>query len=159
MRKRSQWTHWFYFFVLTSTGCNGGSGISPEVVELYAPFYPDFMFMTGKEAEVLVEAAVNWSGDVVDARLQEPLADEDEWFMAYWKDHETFVRQWRFKPSQKTQRVLVRFRYELLPEDADIYDLGTSFIAPSTVVIRASRLPEKIYSDPIVEIQRETKEP
>jgi hypothetical protein len=123
------------------TSCLGTTPLpNGEVLQAYVPQIPEIIFLAQKELEVEVDATVNGEGEVVQACVKIP-DEESDVLLDYLRTHETFARQWRFRPTGREYATDIHYSYRILPDDAAVYEVGGLFIYPRTIILQAPRAP------------------
>lgn len=129
--------------VLLLTGSAGAQILhEPEseisVRKAVAPPYDDRLYFPHLQGEVRIRATVLPSGQIEDAVIRESFwtwnTSMNEFFL-------TYARKWVLEPSDAPRMIDIVFHFVLLPEETSEDDLGTVFVAPSTIEIRARKHP------------------
>jgi len=128
--------------LLVSANVKAQTGSEPppdlRVRKVVAPPYDDRLYFTLNQGRVRIEAKVLQSGQIESATVEESFwswnRSMDEFFL-------TFAGNWLFEPSDAPRTIEIFFDFKLLPESAPDRELGTVFIAPSTVEIRRREPP------------------
>jgi hypothetical protein len=115
-----------------------------RVRHAFAPPYDDRIYFLRSQGRVRIRVTVLQSGEVQDAVVTE----------SFWNWNQTaepfflgYARKWLFEPVDQAQEADIVFDFKLLPKLTPDEDLGTVFVAPTTVEIRRREPPQAFFHE------------
>jgi TonB family protein len=117
-------------FVVASACGTVSAQDTRRVVRASAPAYPDLMYQSRTQGRFVVAVTVLPSGEVHNAVVTESAAP-------YVNDIlRAHAKRWVFDGQKSTTLQKVEFLFRLLPKGSPTEELGSVFVAPSTMEIR-----------------------
>jgi hypothetical protein len=120
---------------------------APSVTRAIAPVFPPVAIQARSDGAVTVETAITPSGEVADAKVVE-ITGPPRVYLKEW--YEQVARQWKFAESDSPsiRTVQIKFVFRLMPTGTPPEQLGTVFLPPYQVEVRAERASDvHLFSD------------
>jgi hypothetical protein len=125
----------FLFAAPQEDSGTGNTHFPPRVLRAIAPPYDEATRAVGVQGRAVFEVTVLPSGAVGTIALSLPVANQ-----AFERVLETYAASWLFEEGEGLRRAEIVFVLKLVPHGSD-EPLGTVFVAPSTMEIRAEAPP------------------